>query len=134
SAGRAGRPRRPSTLQGPEGSMGVRGAAAIMAAAIVVAAGAAVVPPAGAITRGDAVSVVPAAGSQLAGRARWFLLKAKPGQVITQTVTVGNPNRQADTVNAEAVDGTTNAEPGAAYGAPGSPKPTTGRGTALAAP
>jgi hypothetical protein len=114
--------------------MRVRGAAAILAAAVVVAVGAVLVPPVGAINRGDAVSVVPAKGSQLAGKAKWFLLKAKPGQVITQSVTVLNPNRQADTINLEPVDGTTNDETGAAYGAPGSPKASTARWISVSSP
>ena len=80
------------------------------------------------------MSAVPAPGSSLAGKARFYLLNAKPGAVITQQVRITNPNPHADTVNVEAVDGSTNDETGAQYGAPGSPKAQTARWISVATP
>ena len=114
--------------------MRVRRAVAILAAAFIVVAGLSV--PSGAIERGDAVSLKPAAGSQMSppGTARFFLLKTKPGATINQTVRVINPNQHEDTVNLEAVDGNTRPETGAAYGTPGSPKARASRWVVISTP
>jgi LPXTG-motif cell wall-anchored protein len=92
--------------------------------------------PADAINRGDAVAMSPAPGSSLApkGEARFFLLKAKPGDTIEQKVRVTNPNPRVDQVMIEAVDGKTNDQTGAGFGAPGSPKATTSRWVSVATP
>src|SRR5262245_59329351 len=110
--------------------MRVRNAVVSLAAAFTVLGSVAVaIAPAHAINRGDSVAVSPAPGSSLApaGQARFFVLKAKPGDTIEQKVRITNPNPRVDKVNVEAVDGRTNEQTGAAYGTPGSPKATTAR-------
>jgi LPXTG-motif cell wall-anchored protein len=118
--------------------MRVRNAVVSLTAAFTVLGGITLgaATPAHAINRGDAVAMTPAPGSSLAphGDAHYFVLKAKPGDTIEQKVRITNPNKHADTVNLEAVDGSTADETGAKYGPPGSPKATTGRWVAVSTP
>jgi len=105
-------------------------------AVIAVACFAAVVgaAPARAVDQGDAVGASVPPGSLTPPNARFYLLPLRPGQNVTQTLHLQNPNDHAVNVVIEPVDAGTNSITGVRYGTPGSPKALTSRWVVVSTP
>ena len=107
-------------------------AAALVASGLVAIAAAA---PAGAADKGsDVVTPIPAAGSDLAPRSHYYLLKLQPGAVLTQTVVLHNDNDHAIDVHIDGIDGYTSDATGASYNTPYQHTHTTGRWITVSTP
>jgi hypothetical protein len=110
----------------------VRRAGVFTAAAFIAFAGA--VAPAGAGKFGDVVEASVAPGSQTSPRGNFYLLDAQPGETITQSVRVANPNDHPVIAMLEAVDAKTAPTTGMQLGQPGSAKALTSRWIVVSAP
>jgi hypothetical protein len=107
-------------------------AAALVAIAFIAVAGAAT---AVAATKGsDVVTPAPAPGSQLAPHSRYYLLRLRPGAVVTQTVVLHNDNDHAIDVHIDGIDGFTSDATGASYGTPYQHPHGTGRWIVITTP
>jgi MYXO-CTERM domain-containing protein len=98
-----------------------RVAAVVMTAAFVASGLAAAVPAvaAPAAPKGtEVITAVPAPGSQLAPRDGYYLLHARPGAAVTQTVHLTNNNPDAVDVRVAGLDGFTSAATGTTFTAP----------------
>jgi len=83
---------------------------------------------------GDVVAATVSPGSQLSSQGHYYLLNGKPGDSITQSVRVSNPNDHAVTVNIDAVDAVTGELTGVQLGRPGSPRALTSRWIVISSP
>ena len=82
-----------------------RRAVVFVAAALIASVGA--VAPAGAGKFGDVVAATLSPGSKMSPRGHFYLFEAKPGDSVTQSFRVSNPNDHPVTATIEAVDATT---------------------------
>ena len=107
-----------------------------LTAAVVTAlvASAVVAAPATAGKRGDPIAARPVPGSQVDPKGSFYLLNANPGDVVTQSIRVTNPNKHQVQVSVEPVDASTSDTTGVAYGQPGSAKALTGRWVSVSTP
>ncbi len=112
--------------------MRARNAVAVMAAVLAVSG--AVASTARADERGDAVGAVVAPGSSKAPNGNWYLLNAKAGETVNQTIRIVNPNKHPVTAIVEPVDAQTNSQTGTQFGRPSSPKNLTGRWIVVSVP
>lgn len=110
----------------------VRRAGVFVAAAFIALAGAVV--PAGAGKFGDVVAASVAPGSQASPRGNFYLLQAHPGDTITQSVRITNPNDHPVTAMIEAVDAKTAPTTGMQLGQPGSAKALISRWIVVSSP
>jgi hypothetical protein len=102
--------------------------------ATVLAVSGIVAAPAGADERGDAVGAVVPPGSSKAPGGNWYLLDAKPGDTINQTIRIVNANRHEVVAIVEPVDAQTNNQTGTQFGRPSSPKNVVGRWIVVSVP
>ncbi len=110
----------------------VRRAVVFMAAAFIASAGAAA--PASAGKFGDVVAATVPPGSKVSPQGNFYLLAANPGDQVTQSFRVVNPNDHAVTATVEAVDAVTGDLTGVQLGQPGSAKALTSRWIVVATP
>ncbi len=111
--------------------MRARRAVVFMATAFIVSAG--VIAPAAAGKFGDIVAATPSPGSKLSP-GHFYLLDANPGDTITQSIRVSNPNDHPVTAMVEAVDATTAEQTGVQMAQPGSAKALTSRWLVVSVP
>jgi hypothetical protein len=109
----------------------VRRAVVFMAAAFIASVGA--VAPAGAGKFGDSVSATATPGSKV-GPGHFYVLDANPGDTVTQSFRVSNPNDHPVSATIEAVDATTGEVTGVQLGQPSSPKALTSRWIVVSSP
>ncbi|MCU1464770.1 MAG: hypothetical protein JWM72_698 [Actinomycetia bacterium] len=102
------------------------------AAAFIASAGA--VAPAGAGKFGDVVGATASPGSKISPIGHFYLLDAKPGDSVTQSIRVSNPNDHSVTVTLDAVDAVTGDLTGVQLGRPGSPRALTSRWFVVSSP
>jgi len=109
-----------------------RRAVVLVTAAFIASAGA--VTPAGAGKFGDVVAATASPGSKISPQGHFYLLDAQPGDTITQSIRVSNPNDHAVTVMVDAVDATTGDLTGVQLGRPGSARALTSRWFVVSSP
>jgi hypothetical protein len=110
----------------------VRRAVVMGTAALIASAGA--IAPAGAGKFGDVVAATTSPGSKISPSGHFYLLDANPGDTVTQSIRVSNPNDHPVTVMVDAVDATTGDLTGVQLGRPGSARALTSRWFVVSSP
>jgi len=113
-------------MQRAQRAVAFTGAALLASTAAITATGAAKV--------GDVIAATVTPGSHLSPQGHYYLLDAKPGDSITQSIRVSNPNDHAVTVDVDAVDAVTGEMTGVQMGRPGSPHALTSRWLVVSSP
>ena len=109
-----------------------RRAVVIVTAAFIALAGA--VTPAGAGKFGDVVAATASPGSKISPEGHYYLLDAHPGDTVTQSIRISNPNDHPVTVMIDAVDAMTGDLTGVQLGRPGSARALTSRWFVVSSP
>jgi hypothetical protein len=109
-----------------------RRAVVFMATAFIASAGA--LAPASAGKFGDVVAATLSPGSKVSPEGKYYLLEAGPGESVTQSFRVVNPNSHPVSAHIEAVDAITGDLTGVQLSKPGSAKALTSRWIVVASP
>jgi hypothetical protein len=108
--------------------------AVVVTTAAFIALVCGLVAPAAAGKFGDVVAATTSPGSTISPTGHYYLLDAKPGDSVTQSIRVSNPNDHPVTVMVDAVDATTGALTGVQLSRPGSARALTSRWIVVSSP